>query len=218
MLEDALIGEIYQKKCMSDRDHVRKGRNLSTAEIIMHYFTQKYGLKRMAEEYIYSLVKSIRDQARGRSRLQVFGLIVGVLKPEYYTPMLSDVIMEYLLQTCRPEQLAALFANGAGKTFIRQADASKAVKNIYRVMEEKQVEMDSAPVIDQSTRSWFIPAAMRQQLLKYVDANGKSASTLGNQSKKTMLGTTGNIIDLDCFLKVVLGKSSDYVFLETTYL
>ena len=205
MLEDTLIGEIYQKKCMSDKDHTRKGRNLSTAEIIMHYFTQKYGLKRMAEEYIYSLVKSIRDQARNRNRIQVFGVIVGVVKPEYYTPMLSDVVMEYLMQTCKAEHLAALFANGAGNTFIRQADAAKAVKSIFRVMEDKQDEVESTPCIDSSSRSWVIPAAMRQQLLKYVETQGKSANSLGTQAKKMMLGTTGQIIDLDGFLKAVIG-------------
>ena len=44
------------KKIMADRDLSGTGKRPTLARTVLHYFTQKYGLKKMAEEYIFGLI------------------------------------------------------------------------------------------------------------------------------------------------------------------
>lgn len=223
VLADSVIGDVYMKKILADRDLGGRGRRHSLAQTVFHHFLQKFGLKRLAEDNIASLVQAVQSHAKESRRIKLFGTLVGVLHQNYYTPILGDVVVEVLCQVCPPKQVAALFAKGADKTVVPLNDAIRAIRHSFHVIDrdgiKRGAEITAAPtesLVDPTAvaessdkpneflaetselhRSWSMPQDIRHRLLTRVEGIAKSAAQLGMEGPIQM-------VDLDEFLDVVL--------------
>jgi hypothetical protein len=89
------LHEIYMQKLTADKtdDDVNNPRE-SMAEFISSYFINKYGMKKLADTYTTSMQDSILKNWQESKQLEMAGIMIGLLRPECYTPMISDLLMQ----------------------------------------------------------------------------------------------------------------------------
>jgi len=66
------------------------------AEYVEEYLLSQFGMKKMAEEKKQTLVNTILTFSGSNSRLFIFGTMIGVVKPEIYSPIFSDIVLQIL--------------------------------------------------------------------------------------------------------------------------
>ena len=59
-------------------------------ENVYHYFSQKYGMKKMAEEFIYGMVDIAHKSRDRHKRVHTFGVLIGKIETESYSPVITD--------------------------------------------------------------------------------------------------------------------------------
>lgn len=206
-MENDIIGEVFMKKVIADKSNNAHKSSHSMTKATLHYFTQKYGLKKLAEEYLYGVVDCIRQNHDHSSRIELFGRLVGIVDPDNFSPLLSEVVSETLALAYRHDQISKLYEHGTGKTFIKSVSAMRAVRTIFLLVEGDIIRDKSGnfeePIsrsdVDSSIRTWSIPANLRQRLIKWVEANSKAQFEVDSSSSSDI-----KVVNTDEFLKEVV--------------
>jgi hypothetical protein len=96
----SLIYDMWEKKLISDEVDDGKGiRRENMGRFMFEYLVGTYGLKKLADKNARDIVASITANEKKEEphpRIQIFGVMVGVLKPELYCPKLADMILQIL--------------------------------------------------------------------------------------------------------------------------
>ncbi|GBG26882.1 Hypothetical Protein FCC1311_031042 [Hondaea fermentalgiana] len=214
-LQDVIIGEVYQKKVQSDKMRREAGRKPhSLAKTILHFFTQKYGLKKLAEEYLYGVVQAIREDCENSPRVRLFGMLVGVVDPEHYSQTLCDVIMAVISVIFpRIESIAKTLEHGPEQTVVQSTHALRAARSIFKLVDGdvNRSGAEEDPDEDSSTRSWPMPSAFRQRLIKWVETNSVPESEVDKSTTSDI-----KVVKCDDFLGKVAQVFLSKVELDRT--
>lgn len=201
LVQNNLVGDIYMKKAMVNQEAKLKGfkRRSPLAKLINHYFTQKYGLKKMAEEYVLGLIQSIKENEQlGKEkshRISLFGKLLGVILPKKYNDNKTDVLIEFLTVCFKFEikQIAPKLSQGEHATFIPTADAIMAIKKVFfslpsfkhsEDVAEKEEALFTQPTFDTGNRVWPLPLSFKNHLLSWVDDNSKTMKDMKSYKEK----------------------------------
>ncbi len=200
-LSAKLIGEMYHKKMIADKDLSGSGKRQSLCHCVLHYFTQKYGLRKMSEESIYGVVKTIRG-AKNSARIALFGTMCGVLEQFKYAPSIADVVLEVLGLIVPAEKVPAFLDDGENNCYVPTLEALKAVREV--LVDESPSKGLEAPAKNQSTimRTWVLPAQFKRKLVKLIESESVEASTLSKEKVKDHGGST-HVVNLDTVLNLV---------------
>lgn len=83
----SLVYDAYEKKIKEDAfDDINGNERQTLPEYIQDFAMQKFGLPSLSEGYLYSLVGTITKLASSSRRLHRFGIMVGVIEGDHYSP------------------------------------------------------------------------------------------------------------------------------------
>ncbi len=129
---EKLIGHIYKKKILGDKIDDREGANrVSMCENVYHYFSQKYGMKKMAEEFIYGMVDIAHKSRDRHKRVHTFGVLIGKIETESYSPVITDAVMAWLQHVYPPEKIGSAMDDGDGKTWALLSACQSAFRKVF---------------------------------------------------------------------------------------
>jgi len=157
-LEHSLIGQIYQLNS-SGATSRRTKHDLGTTVLL--YFTQKYGLRKMAEEFVAGTVDAVKEFHGSSSRITVFGTLLGVLDPEVHSPILAPVVMQFIRVLFPCKNIVTLM--GESQILVETNTVLKAITSILDSGKTSESEKE--------TCTWTIPDVFRIRLIRWVEAN-----------------------------------------------
>lgn len=198
-----IICDVYEKKLANDmvEDRECTPRSLLTTTV-KHYFVQKYGLRRVAEEYIMGIVACIRRHAVASSRLRTFGVLTGVLQSKEFSPHLSDVVMEVLGQLYNVDQVRARLSYGEGSCWVPLNSALAALQHVF-VAFDTAVLPPVTSTLRPPTRVYRVSAAGRKRMLAQVQKELAVTAYTVNEQLKQQFGDL-MLVDADKLLGAVL--------------
>lgn len=82
------INEIYEQWLRKSKE---RGKALDLPEFVLKFAQDQYGMKTMSDEHLLSLVASVVAYEEHSERVATFAMVLGLSKPESYTPILSEV-------------------------------------------------------------------------------------------------------------------------------
>ena len=197
-LEETIIGDIYAKKALLDQDFRQIGKRTLLCRATMDYFTQKYGLKKIANEYTVALVQSVRKFHRQSPRVRNFGILCGVVDKELYTASIGDVMIEYAVRLLGShDQIAAAFSKDF--CYVPVTEALHAAHQIFKI-EDAEAENQNTGEAQKPKknkrkrqkrtlkRAWTMPGSLRHLLMLRLEEIAKPASEIPELKKE------GNIL------------------------
>ena len=69
---------------------------ISLPEFLQSFLLQKYGLPSLLESHMYAIVECTQRLGSTSGRLRLFGILVGVIEPDTYTPRLAALFLHFL--------------------------------------------------------------------------------------------------------------------------
>lgn len=134
---DTVISDVYSAKVLLDQDFRQRGERKPLCNVVMDYFTQKYGLRKLAREYTHGLVKTLRQHAAQSKRAEVFGIACGVLRESMYSPVVGDVLAEFLAQLSNgnSDSTHVLLSKGEGNAFQPLSAVLSAINSVFLAAE-----------------------------------------------------------------------------------
>ena len=78
-------------------------------------------MKKMAEEFIYGMVKCASKFEEGKSknvRIHTFGVLLGKIHTDSYSPIITEAVMAFLSQLYPVEKVGSKLDEGNGKCFV----------------------------------------------------------------------------------------------------
>ena len=114
-------------------DDARSVRRTPIASSVHTYFYKKYGLKKIAEEYLYALVAAIKVHKSDNKRIETFGALCGIVHEGSYSPYLCDVILEALGLVFPASQIRTRLDHSTGSKhcYVDLLKCKSAVQKIF---------------------------------------------------------------------------------------
>jgi Ca2+-binding EF-hand superfamily protein len=201
---EKLIGHIYKKKIKGDIVDDRDGSSrLSMCECVFHYFNQKYGMKKMAEEFIYGMVH-IADKSRDQhKRVHTFGVLLGKINTDSYSPTITDVVLGFLSNIYPVEKIGTSMDEGDTKCYALLSTCINSVRKILvpegNVAEQLSIEDKEAKL---GRDRFYIPIKSFQQ----IEAKFNEWATPANKVKAKSTAKLGSqsVIDVDDAMHFVM--------------
>jgi hypothetical protein len=95
----AVIYDMWEKKLVADKIDDDKGnRRDNMGPYVFEYLMGVFGLKKLAEKNAKDIVAAImlneKQGEEANRRIQIFGVMTGILRPELYSPKLADIVLQ----------------------------------------------------------------------------------------------------------------------------
>ena len=181
---DKLIGHIYKKKISSALADDKNQEPESMCETVYHYFNQKYGMKKMAEEFIYGMVKCAAKFEEGKSknvRIHTFGVLLGKIHTDSYSPIITEAVMAFLSQLYPVEKVGSKLDEGNGKCFVLLSVCLKALNQVLIPFQGDV--LDNKEKTTREKNKFFIPEKAFEKCIKKLKDWAKPAKDVTNNKE-----------------------------------
>ncbi|GBG26267.1 Hypothetical Protein FCC1311_024882 [Hondaea fermentalgiana] len=180
---ESILGDVYAAKVLLDQDLRHRGARKPLCNVVMDYFTQKYGLRKLAREYTLGLVKTVRAHAATSIRAETFGIACGVLHEDKYSPIVGDVVTEFIAQLYagNADTVGRVFSKSEGTVFLPLSAVLSTVSSTFMVAERLE---------SQATVS-----ALALAMPSYAELTSRDAKAgSGSSQKKSKTGKKGSLV------------------------
>ena len=208
---DKLIGHIYKKKISSALMDEKNQEPDSMCETVYHYFNQKYGMKKMAEEFIYGMVKCAEKFEEGRSknlRIHTFGVLLGKIHTDSYSPIITESVMAFLSHLYPVEKVGTKLDEGYGKCFVLLSVCLKALTNVLVPFQGDSVEEDKRKELEKNR--FYIPEKTFEKCKNTIVQWATPAKDVVKINKEMKKLGSQEVINVDHVLHLIMDEYLKY--------
>ena len=203
---DKLIGHIYKKKISSALTDEKNQEPDSMCETVYHYFNQKYGMKKMAEEFIYGMVKCAEKFEEGKSsnlRIHTFGVLLGKIHTDSYSPIITESVMAFLSHLYPVEKVGTKLDDGNGKCFVLLSVCLKALSNVLVPFQGDSID-DEQRSKSLEKNQFYIPEKIFEKCKKSIIEWAKPAKDVVKINKEMKKLGSQEVINVDNVLHLIM--------------
>eukprot|EP00924_Labyrinthula_sp_SR-Ha-C_P016886 snap_masked-scaffold_6-processed-gene-17.20-mRNA-1 protein AED:1.00 eAED:1.00 QI:0/-1/0/0/-1/1/1/0/778 len=191
LLQNNLIGQILMKKLMVLSEELNRSdtgfyKIQPLAKFVNHYFTQKYGLKKIADENMLGLVQAIHENELSKEkspRISLFGALLGIVDAPNYNEMRGNVVLFALLHVfkdglgkvasafsqSKPYISAEVAESALGATLFSLPTINTSSKKVQQLSKRKSTR--KILETNKAGGCWSVPSSFTDRVEEWVEEN-----------------------------------------------